>query len=88
VRVAIGPAGIARLDDEANRYAAIPAYAAHFQRMGRKPVATGVAAAAPEAVAPALLAWDRAVDHVVVRAITGKDTLDETLQVLRASRPA
>ena len=88
VRVAVGPAGAARLADEAGRYAAIPAYAANFARMGVKPVDTGIAAASAEAVAPALAAWRGAVDHVVVRAITGRDAIDETLAVLRASRPA
>lgn len=88
VRVAIGSAGCARLDDEAGRYAAIPAYAAHFARMGVKPADTGIAAARPEAVAPALAAWQGAVDQVVVRAVTGQDTVDETLAVLRAARPA
>jgi alkanesulfonate monooxygenase SsuD/methylene tetrahydromethanopterin reductase-like flavin-dependent oxidoreductase (luciferase family) len=87
VRAAIGPAGCARLDDEASRYAAIPAYAAHFARMGVKPAETGIAAAGPETVGPALAAWQDAVDHVVVRAITGQDTIAETLAVLRAARP-
>src|SRR5207245_10060194 len=36
VRLALGPAAAARLTDEGNRYAGIPAYAAHFDRMGVK----------------------------------------------------
>src|SRR5881275_2256500 len=38
VRFALGPAAIERLGEEGARYAAIPAYASHFERMGVKPV--------------------------------------------------
>src|SRR5712692_273782 len=38
VRLALGPAAIERLGEEGARYAAIPAYASHFERMGVKPV--------------------------------------------------
>src|SRR5881296_4780990 len=38
VRVALGAAASDRLREEGVRYAAIPAYAAHFARMGVKPV--------------------------------------------------
>ena len=88
VRVAIGPAAIDRLSDEADRYAKIPAYGANFTRQGLKPVDTGIAVQTPDAVAPALRKWEGAMDDVVVRAITAKDTLDETLALLRAARPA
>ncbi len=49
VRVALGPAGAERLADEGGRYAAIPAYDAHFVRMGVKPVDTAIAATSAEA---------------------------------------
>ncbi len=87
VRVALGAAGAARLEEEGRRYAAIPAYAAHFARMGVAPVTTGVAAATGAAVPEALARWEPALDEVVVRAITERDTVDETLAVLRAARP-
>ena len=87
VRVAVGSAGAARLEEEGRRYVAIPAYAAHFARMGVPPAATGVAAATHAAVPEALARWERAMDDVVVRAITEQDTVDETLAVLRAARP-
>ena len=88
VRVAVGAAGPARLADEGRRYAAIPAYAAHFTRMGVSPVATAVAAPAAAAVPEALARWEGAVDELVVRAITAGDTVDDTLAVLRAARPS
>ena len=88
VRLALGPAGCAKLGDEGDRYAAIPAYAAHFERMGVKPVDTAIAADRPADIAPALAKWRGAVDEVVLRAITGSDTVEENLALLRAARPA
>jgi alkanesulfonate monooxygenase SsuD/methylene tetrahydromethanopterin reductase-like flavin-dependent oxidoreductase (luciferase family) len=87
VRVAIGAAGAAQLVQEGRRYADIPAYAAHFARMGVSPVTTAVAAATATDVPGALAPWERAVDDVVVRAITPHDTVDETLALLHAARP-
>ncbi len=88
VRIAAGPAGRERLAREAERYAAIPAYAAHFARMGVKPVETAVAVDRPEAIAPALDAWREAVDEVVLRAIPATDTAEDHLVLLRAAAPA
>ena len=87
VRVAVGASGPARLDDEGRRYAAIPAYAEHFARMGVPPVATAVWAPTADAVSDALVPWENAVDDVVVRAILERDTIDETLALIRAARP-
>jgi len=84
VRVALGGAAAERLDDEGGRYAAIPAYAAHFERMGVKPVDTAIAATSPEGIRTALAAWRGAVDEVVLRAIVAKDTVDDHLALLRA----
>jgi alkanesulfonate monooxygenase SsuD/methylene tetrahydromethanopterin reductase-like flavin-dependent oxidoreductase (luciferase family) len=88
VRLALGPAGCARLDDEGGRYAAIPAYAAHFERMGVKPVDTAVAGQTPAEVKAGIARWKGAVDEVVFRAITGRDTAEETLELVRAARPS
>jgi alkanesulfonate monooxygenase SsuD/methylene tetrahydromethanopterin reductase-like flavin-dependent oxidoreductase (luciferase family) len=87
VRVALGVAAGATLAEEGRRYAGIPAYAAHFERMGVKPVDTAVAVTSPDAFRPALAKWEGAVDEIVLRAITGGDTLDEHLALLRAARP-
>ena len=88
VRVALGAAAHDRLRQEADRYAAIPAYAANFARMGVKPAETAIAAETPEAIAPALARWRGVVDEVVLRAITGADTVEETVALVRAARPA
>ncbi len=87
VRVAIGPESAARLEEEGRAYAGIPAYADHFARMGVPASRTAVAAASETAVPEALAPWERALDEVVVRAITARDTLDETLALVRAARP-
>ena len=88
VRVALGSAAGDRLLEEGARYAAIRAYADHFARMGVKPAETAVTAQSPSAIASALDKWRAAVDEVVVRAVTAKDTVDENLALLRAARPA
>ncbi len=88
VRLAIGPAARARLVEEGERYAAIPAYGAHFQRMGLKPEETAIAVERAADIAPALARWRGVVDGVVLRAITPTDTLDEHLALVRAARPA
>jgi alkanesulfonate monooxygenase SsuD/methylene tetrahydromethanopterin reductase-like flavin-dependent oxidoreductase (luciferase family) len=87
VRVALGTAAADRLLDEGSRYAAIPAYGAHFVRMVVKPEETAFAAPQPAAVAAGLRQWDGAVDEVVVRAITATDTIEENLALLRAAKP-
>jgi alkanesulfonate monooxygenase SsuD/methylene tetrahydromethanopterin reductase-like flavin-dependent oxidoreductase (luciferase family) len=88
VRLALGQAAIARLDEEAARYAAIPAYAANFQRMGVKPVETAVAANDEAGVRRALAKWDGVIDEIVLRAITAHDTTEETLALVRAAKPS
>ena len=87
VRFALGDAASDRLREEGRRYAAIPAYADHFTRMGVKPLETAIAARTVDAVAPALAAWDGAVDEVVLRAVTINDTTEEISALLRAARP-
>jgi alkanesulfonate monooxygenase SsuD/methylene tetrahydromethanopterin reductase-like flavin-dependent oxidoreductase (luciferase family) len=87
VRVAFGPGSAERLAEEAARYAAIPAYAAHFRRMGVDPAATAIAGADPAAVQAELGRWAAAVDEVVVRALPGADTVEATLAIARAAAP-
>ena len=85
VRVALGPAAAERLADEGGRYDAIPAYHAHFVRMGVKPVDTAIAATSADGIKRALAAWDGSVDEVVLRAITAKDTVEDHLTLVRAA---
>ena len=87
VRLALGAAAHDRLLGEANRYAAVPAYGANFERMGVKPETTAIAAHTPPEIATALAKWTGVVDEVVLRAITAGDTVDETVALVRAARP-
>jgi alkanesulfonate monooxygenase SsuD/methylene tetrahydromethanopterin reductase-like flavin-dependent oxidoreductase (luciferase family) len=87
VRLALGSAAGERLQQEADRYATIPAYADHFARMGVKPLETAIAVRSPEAIAPALAGWEGVVDELVFRAITAKDTVEENLALCRAAAP-
>src|SRR5437879_514849 len=82
--VALGPGAVERLHDEGGRYAAIPAYGAHFERMGVKPVDTAIAATSPAGIQSGLAAWQGAVDEIVLRAIVAHDTVDDHLTLLRA----
>jgi alkanesulfonate monooxygenase SsuD/methylene tetrahydromethanopterin reductase-like flavin-dependent oxidoreductase (luciferase family) len=87
VRLALGAAAHDRLLGEANRYAAIPAYGANFERMGVKPETTAIAAHTAPEIATALAKWRGVVDEVVLRAITATDTVDDTVALVRAARP-
>ena len=87
VRVALGAGARDRLAAEAARYAAIPAYAAHFTRMKAKPVDTAIAVSSPDALRPALSQWQDAVDEVVLRAITATDTAEDITALIRAAKP-
>ncbi len=84
VRVALGPGAGARLQEEGGRYAAIPAYGAHFERMGVKPVDTAIAASSPADIKAGLAAWQGAVDEIVLRAIVAHDTTEDHLALHRA----
>jgi alkanesulfonate monooxygenase SsuD/methylene tetrahydromethanopterin reductase-like flavin-dependent oxidoreductase (luciferase family) len=88
LRVALGPGASERLQEEGKRYASVPAYGANFDRMGLKPVETAIAAESPEAIKRGLAAWQGAVDEVVIRAITAKDTVEDHLALVRAAAPA
>jgi alkanesulfonate monooxygenase SsuD/methylene tetrahydromethanopterin reductase-like flavin-dependent oxidoreductase (luciferase family) len=88
VRLALGGKACEKLAEEGGRYAAIPAYGAHFERMGVKPVDTCIAAQSAAEISTALGKWRGVVDEVVLRAITGDDTVEENLALLRAAKPA
>jgi alkanesulfonate monooxygenase SsuD/methylene tetrahydromethanopterin reductase-like flavin-dependent oxidoreductase (luciferase family) len=88
VRVALGAASRPRLQDEADRYGKIPAYADNFARMGVKPIDTTIMAETPEALRPAIARWNGVVDELVLRAITPSDSVEETLALVRAAKPS
>jgi alkanesulfonate monooxygenase SsuD/methylene tetrahydromethanopterin reductase-like flavin-dependent oxidoreductase (luciferase family) len=87
VRLALGSGAAALIREEGARYAGIPAYAAHFARMGVEPIQTAIAAESPAAIQPALEGWQGVVDDVVLRAVTAGNTVEEHLGLVRAARP-
>jgi alkanesulfonate monooxygenase SsuD/methylene tetrahydromethanopterin reductase-like flavin-dependent oxidoreductase (luciferase family) len=87
VRAGLGQASAARLAQEGARYQGVSAYADHFARMGASPLETAVAATSPEELQNGLHAWTGAVDEVVIRAITPNDTVEQTVDLVRAAAP-
>jgi alkanesulfonate monooxygenase SsuD/methylene tetrahydromethanopterin reductase-like flavin-dependent oxidoreductase (luciferase family) len=89
VFTAVGSPGIAQLRREAEHYAAIPSYAAHFARMGVGPmecVAQGEDAAA---LRGGLAPFDAVLDETVVRAVVAgaAATVLGYLEILHAAEP-
>lgn len=87
VRTALLPQADERLDVEAGRYASIPAYAAHFARMGVAARDTAVSGPDAASLQPQIAAHETALDETVVRAITADDTAASILELLRACAP-
>jgi len=88
VRLAIGAAAAAKVKEEADRYTAIPAYGANFDRMGVKAETTAIVVSKPEEIRAAVAKWHGVVDEVIFRAIVADDTVEENLALVRAARPA
>ncbi|GAA4427694.1 hypothetical protein GCM10023169_27960 [Georgenia halophila] len=78
------PSAHERLRQEADKYAAIPTYAANFERLGFDAIDSVVLAEDAPALRTGLEPYARAVDEVVVRAVTADDTLAEHLELVDA----
>jgi hypothetical protein len=87
IRTALGDDALPRLHDEAAKYSSIPSYAANFERLGITAMQSAVHAPDAENLRNGLLAFDGAVDHVIVRAITPTDDVDHYLRLLEAIAP-
>ena len=81
VRTAADPDAIPALDEEAQRYAGYPAYAANFARLGVQAAETLIR---PAALRDRIAAYRAAADEVVLRAITASGSLDEHLRFIDA----
>jgi alkanesulfonate monooxygenase SsuD/methylene tetrahydromethanopterin reductase-like flavin-dependent oxidoreductase (luciferase family) len=88
VFTALGATAHDRLRADADHYGSVPAYAAHFRRMGAAPMEAAVAGDTPERIRYGLSAFDAALDETVVRATVGEDTVDAYLELLAAAAPA
>lgn len=87
VRTALGPAAIERVREEADRYAAFPAYAAHFGRMDVAAMATTVTGETREEIRRGLAAFAPHLDETVVRAIVAEESAVAYLALLTAAAP-
>ena len=87
VFTAVGSSGIAKLRREAEHYAAFPAYAAHFARMGVGPMETVAWGEDAAALGHCLAAYDAVLDETVVRAVVAETTARGYLEVLHAAAP-
>jgi len=87
VRLSLGAAALPNMQKEADRYGAIPQYAANFERMGVKPIETTIAAQTEADVKSAIAKWQgTGVDELIFRAIVANDTADENLKLVRAAK--
>ena len=75
------------LQIEADRYASIPQYARHFERMGVAAIDTCVFGDDME-IGDGLRRFDGVLDETVVRAITSEQSLESYMAVLRAGSPS
>lgn len=87
VRTALGEPAALRLRAEGDRYAAIPAYGAHFARMDGRPNETAVIGNTPDEIQSGLLLFDEGLDETVVRAVTESDTESAYRALLDAAAP-
>jgi alkanesulfonate monooxygenase SsuD/methylene tetrahydromethanopterin reductase-like flavin-dependent oxidoreductase (luciferase family) len=87
VFTAVGSQGIAMLRREAEHYAAIPSYAAHFERMGVRPMETVAYGEDAAALQRNLAPYDAVLDETVVRAVVAEESVAAYLAVLHAAAP-
>lgn len=87
VRCALLPQAAERLEVESGRYARIPSYANHFERMGVAARDTAVSGPDASSLQRGIAEHEAVLDETVVRAITADDSLDSLLELLRACAP-
>ena len=85
VRTALDPLASGRLDDEAARYAAVPAYAANFTRQHIRAEQTVLDAGSGD-VAARLDDYRTGLDEIVLRAITPGDELADYRRFIEEAR--
>jgi alkanesulfonate monooxygenase SsuD/methylene tetrahydromethanopterin reductase-like flavin-dependent oxidoreductase (luciferase family) len=88
VFTAIGILGIAKLHGEAEHYAAIPAYAAHFARMGVGPMDTVAYGEDASTLGHGLAPFDAVLNETIVRSVvTEAASARGYLELLHAAAP-
>jgi alkanesulfonate monooxygenase SsuD/methylene tetrahydromethanopterin reductase-like flavin-dependent oxidoreductase (luciferase family) len=88
VRCALMPKSREKLVERSARYANIPQYARHFERMGVSAYDTCVVGTDSAELQAGISAHEQVLDETIVRAITPSDSLADLLELLRACAPA
>ena len=88
VRTVFSPGAREVFAEEAGRYGRYPAYAANFARMGTPAEATAVIGDTATEVQDWLASFTGELDETVVRAITGEESADAYMALLKAAAPA
>ena len=83
VRTIVDDGARPALEAEAERYAAVPAYAANFTRMGVRPIDTTLPGPAGD-LADGIAAYRAGVDEVVLRAITPTGSVAELVRFVES----
>ncbi|MEJ7837633.1 MAG: hypothetical protein WKF81_02395, partial [Thermomicrobiales bacterium] len=83
-RTAVDPVGLRAMVPEAARYQSIPSYAANLERIGAKAIDTTIYEKDPERLAFRVGEYTQNVDEIVLRAITGENTLEAYLRIVDA----
>jgi alkanesulfonate monooxygenase SsuD/methylene tetrahydromethanopterin reductase-like flavin-dependent oxidoreductase (luciferase family) len=83
-RMAADPAGLRNMVAESARYQSYPAYAANFERIGAKAIDTTIYEKEPDRLAYRIGAYTEVLDELVLRAITGNQTLDDYVKIVDA----
>ena len=87
VRTVFGPGAREVFAQEAGRYGGYPAYAANFARMGTPAEATAVIGDTAAEIQDGLASFTGELDETVVRAITGAESADAYMALLKAAAP-
>lgn len=86
IRCSLGDVGREAMATEAGRYAAIPSYAANFERLGFSALDAAITADTPAELSSGLARFQGVVDEPVLRAITGEETLAAYASLVDAFR--
>jgi alkanesulfonate monooxygenase SsuD/methylene tetrahydromethanopterin reductase-like flavin-dependent oxidoreductase (luciferase family) len=81
-RTAVTPEALRAMVAEAARYQSYPSYAANFERIGAKAIDTTIYEKETDRLEYRIGEYTRSVDEIVLRAITGSDSLDAYLHVV------
>lgn len=87
VRAAVGIGALERIQEETQRYAALPHYRRHLDAMSPGDRATGVALSQEADARKQLEPYQQVLDEVIVRALPRPEAPEEVVDILRLAAP-